>query len=168
MPTTIFWSRKKTTRRYETQSTALITSIILNLLNDLRSIHCWSSGDLLRIFTRYLVQKGPVIFPYWKSTTIPEKRSMGRIDISFQARQIVQRCHDHSGHIFWNGSCGRVDVIFRRYWQQGMLCCHLVHLLWPGSIRCRRGALVAACTQWFLHALQNPSAAIACGEGTFM
>ena len=52
-------------------------------------------------------------------------------------------------------------IVLCRYRKQGVLRSALVRLFRLASVRCRRGAVVAARPQQLLHALQNSSTTVA-------
>ena len=100
--TMTFSLKKKTTRLSVIQSTASTTSTISRWRSGWRSTIFSSSGDLPLTFTKYVIFSllSPLIYKSCK-----EKYSLGRVNISLQARQAVQGCHYHGCYFRLNRDC---------------------------------------------------------------
>lgn len=72
-----------------------------------------------------------------------EKQSMGRVHIVVQTRQAVQGCYPNCICVRQHRSCWRTPLLFRRHWQQGMLCSYALCLLRPPAPRYRHGNVMA-------------------------
>ena len=92
--------------------------------------------------------------------TLAEKWQVGRVHLPVKTGQALQGCDANCGVLERQGSGRGAIVLFRRYWEQGVLCGHVIHVLRLVEPGLRRGAIMATWSERFLHAIQNPAAAI--------
>lgn len=91
---------------------------------------------------------------------------MGPVNFSVQARSSIQGCYWDSCRVQQARCCWRTTPIrmfnpytihsilltceqtVRWYWKQGVLCCHVVCMLWSYPIGCHYGNILASSSSW--------------------